>query len=600
MVLDVPEFLDDAEIRKFVSMGVAVERTVLSEADKVFTEWLKSGVSPTFTDDSSMKTIKLDVVRKIFINPLDLKDIFGKQKISLSNEVNEFQMQLKRKTDRKAEKMKSAGRVFLDEKFELRNLCVEILSNEDQCTALTCSAVPVCGRQTCPHNRMRKVTCRRLRILKKIEPPERPSSKQIPTKPIHDKGHVNPAKAIQKTSKQIPAKTIQKEKETSKPRKEMTCKECGLPRKGHPRQGCPILQEKKETSEAKKMRQNKRKIEPESESEEEVESDTTKTKDSTQHSKRKRDQESADDQDYANEDQETIEHDKRNNILFLIDISPTVSSDEEHISPTVSSDDDAPFEKPDRPNAESANKDQESSDLQDKYKIPRAQKKDHVQTDSSDAQKKVLQADDHPERPTLSKIPDFSNEDSSSAPWPQTFPNAKITGNFKTPHYERQRQWQNNSWYNQQRNMEWQHNQWQNHGSRSYDWYHQGRQQNHGWNNSGWRNQGRQQQQYNNGWQNQGRQQQQYHNGWQKTPEPHMGQPTVGGPGYNVYVPQEDMASSAHIRNERGPGGNLDKFKHTAWQPTPEFLAQLTQKDDKAEDGEKGEEVEEGEIEERK
>jgi hypothetical protein len=590
MVLDVPEFLDAAEIRKLVSMGVAIERTVLSEADKVFTEWLKSGVSPTFTDDSSMKTIRLNVLRKI--NPLDLKDIFGKRKISLSNEVTEFQKQLEDKTDRKAERLKKAGRVFLDKDFELRNLCVKVLSNEDQCTALTSSAVPVCGRQTCLHNCMRKVTCRRLRLLKKIEPPERPSSKQIPTKPIHDKGHVNPAKAIQKTSKQIQAKTIQKkEKETSKPRKEMTCKECGLPRKGHPRQGCPIIQEK--TSSKRKR-------------------DTDEDQDKDQESADK-DQESADkNQESANQDQETIEHEKdKTNILFLIDILGNEDDHifTEHISPTVSSDDDdAPPEKPDRLNAE-------SSDVQDKYRIPRAKKKDHVQTenDSSDAQKKVLQADYRPERPTMSKIPGFSNEDSSSAPWPQTFPNAKITGNFKTPHYERQRQWH---WYNQQHNMDWQHNQWQDHGSRSFDWYNQGRQQNNGWNNSGWRNQGRQQnndwnnsgwqnqgrqqQQNNNGWQNQGRQQQQnngwQNNSWQKPPE---GQPTVGGPGYKVYVPQEDMASSAHIRNERGPGGNLDKFKHTAWQPTPEFLAQLTKKNDKTEDGEKGEEVEEGEIEER-
>jgi hypothetical protein len=591
MVLDVPEFLDDAEIRKFVSMGVAVERTVLSEADKVFTEWLKSGVSPTFTEDSSMKTIKLDVVRKIFINPLDVKDIFGKRKISLSNEVAEFQKQLKWKTDRKAERLKKAGRVFLDEEFELRNLCVEVLSNEDQCTALTNSAVPVCGRQTCPHNRMRKVTCRRLKLLKKIEPPERPSSKQIPTKPIHDKGHVNPAKAIQKTSKQIPAKTIQKkEKETSKTRKEMTCKECGLPRKGHPRRGCPIIQEKKEISSKRKR-------------------DTDEDQESADE-----DQESADkNQESADKDQETIEHEKdKTNILFLIDISGDEGDQRhilpehlpEHISPAVSSDDDdAPPEKPDRPNAE-------SSDVQDKYRIPSAKKKDHVQTDndSSDAQKKLPQAEYRPERPTLSKIPDFSNEDSSFAPWPQTFPNAKITGKFKTPHY----------WYNQQRNMEWQHNQWQDHGSRSCDWYNQGRQQNNGWNNSGWRNQGRQQNNgwNNSGWQNQGRQQQQHNNGWQNQErrqqqningwqnnnswqKPPEGQPTVGGPGYKVYVPQEDMASSAHIRNERGPGGNLDKFKHSAWQPTPEFLAQLTKKDDKTEDGEKGEEVEEGEIEER-
>jgi hypothetical protein len=562
-VLDVPEFLDDAEIRKFVSMGVAVERTVLSEADKVFTEWLKSGVSPTFTDDSSMKTIKLDVVRKIFINPLDVKDIFGKRKISLNEKVTEFQKQLQRKTDRKAERLKNAGRVFLDEEFKLQNVCVEVLSNEDQCTALTSPAVLICGRRgCCPHSRMRKVTCRRLQLLRKIEPSERPSSKQIPTKPIHDKGHVNPANPIQKTSKTIPEKTIpaktiqKKEKETSKPRKEMRCKECGLPRKGHPRRGCPVIQEKKETSSKRKR-------------------DTDEDQESADE-----DDESADkDQDYANEDQETIEHEKdKRNILFLIDIS----GDEGDISPTFSSDDDAPLEKPDRPNAESANKDQESSDLQDKYRIPRAQKKDHVQADndSSDAQKKVLQADDRPERPTLSETPDFSNEDPSSTPYPQVFPNANITG-------KRPRQW-----YGQQRNMQWQHNQWQNH-----DWYNQGRQQNND-RNSGWRNQGRQQQQYNSGWHNQGRQQQQYNNGWQ--PGPHLGQPTVGGPGCKVYVPQEDMASSAHIRNERGPGGNLDKFKHTAWQPTPEFLAQLTKKDDKTEDGEKGEEVEEGEIEERK
>jgi hypothetical protein len=72
MVLDIPEFLDHAEINKFVSMGVAIERIVLSEADKVFTGWLKSGVSSTFMDESTMKTIKLDVVRKIFKNPLDV------------------------------------------------------------------------------------------------------------------------------------------------------------------------------------------------------------------------------------------------------------------------------------------------------------------------------------------------------------------------------------------------------------------------------------------------------------------------------------------------------------------------------------------------
>eukprot|EP00966_Prymnesium_polylepis_P022875 526191-Prymnesium_polylepis.1 len=59
------------------------------------------------------------------------------------------------------------------------------------------------------------------------------------------------------------------------------------------------------------------------------------------------------------------------------------------------------------------------------------------------------------------------------------------------------------------------------------------------------------------------------------------------------------MATSAHIRNERGPGGNLDVFKHPAWQPTPEFIAKQMKENDKKEDGEKGEEVEEGEIEER-
>ena len=83
------------------------------------------------------------------------------------------------------------------------------------------------------------------------------------------------------------------------------------------------------------------------------------------------------------------------------------------------------------------------------------------------------------------------------------------------------------------------------------------------------------------------------------TPEPQLGQTILGGPGYNkVYVPEEDMGTSAHIRNERGPGGNLDVFKHAPLVVTPELRAQLTKKDDKKEDREKGKEVEEGEIEE--